>query len=348
VKTATSETTAVEIVPQAAPPAVALAPATPEAMLMMAIERGANIETLERIMAMGEKLRKEAAERAFFDALAAAQGEFPPIEKTRVVEGRYKYASLDDLMDRITPVLQKHRLSTSFERAFVSNEAGLITAVSSALVVRHGDGHSHTFAPVVMPTDGAARMNKTQQVGCAMTYADRYAYQGGLGFRPCDEDTDANTHTSAAPPRTAQGSPPPAQAPQRASAAPAAPAQAQGPAASKSTGLPSGWREVVIERISVKKTTKGGDSFSIKIEGAPEDMKWPSTFDTKQGAMLQTAHDQQIPIQIRMERSGQWINIKEAKWVPGFEPLAPGHDDPQNYPPSEPDTTLDPDESLPF
>ena len=362
----TSNTSNAVTVVEAQPVALAAqAPATPEAMLMMAVERGADIATLKEIMAMGDKIRKEAAERAFYDALAAAQGEFPPIEKTRVVEGRYKYASLDDLMDRITPVLQKHRLSTSFERAFVSNEAGLITAVSSALVVRHGDGHTHTFAPVIMPTDGAARMNKTQQVGCAMTYADRYAYQGGLGFRPCDEDTDGKPH---------QTPPPAAQGPQRSSAAPSAPAPAPATQAAPQDknvsrvhpdALP-GWGLVHLSAIKEGTTKKGAAYISFSVTERPE-AKMISAFKKDHIEMLRTAHSRQCWVFIRcvMSEDKKFINLEDVAWPAepktdaDMQPaLDPSCDDPRNYPQptqaeldrQDEDSALEgaPDDLLPF
>lgn len=181
-----------------APPPM-LAPQNPMQLLTLAIDRNAPIDTIERMMALLQQYQAAEARRAFFDALAAAQGEFPPIPKTRAVEGRYKYASLDDVMAIIGPVLARHRLSISFKRAHIMDEkTGLCAAVSSALVVYHAGGHTQEFPPVMVEVErktsnqGKALMTGAQSIGCAMTYADRYAYQGGLGARPCDEDTDAN------------------------------------------------------------------------------------------------------------------------------------------------------------
>ena len=316
---------------------------TVRALMMKALECGSPIDVLERLMALDEKQRAAADERAFHLALSTAQGEFPPIPKTHSVEGKYKYAPLDALMDAITPVLQRNGLSTSFERAFVSGEDGVIKAVSSALVIRHQDGFSHTFAPVVMPIErgtnreGRFMISAAQAVGVAMTYADRYAYQGGLGFRPCDEDTDGQTRVQPTPPAARA----PVQQPQRASAAPPAAQQAApAPTAApfKLEGLPPGWRQVIIERIVTKATSKGGTKTSAKIAGAPDDMCLPSTFSTRLAKMLTTAKDSGLPILVHVVRAKdpRYFDILDVRWPDnppgdGRAPLDPSCDDPANY-----------------
>ena len=312
---------------------------TVNALMMKALECGSPIDVLERLMALDEKQRAAAAERAFHLALSTSQGEFPPIAKTHSVQGRYKYAPLDELMDQITPVMRRNGLSTSFERAFVSGPDGTITAVSSSLVIRHQDGFAHTCAPVVMPVehgpknrDGAAVLSGAQTIGVAMTYADRYAYQGGLGFRPCDEDTDGQTRVSPTPPAARA----PVQQPQRASAAPA-------PAPSASVQperLPPGWRLCIIERVSSKANAKGSTKTSIKVAGAPDDMAWPSTFSATHAGLIRAAKDSGRPILVHVVRSKdpRYFDILDVRWpdnpppAPGQDPLDPSCDDPASYP----------------
>ena len=333
--------------PAAPPPAVAQNGSTAldlPSLFALALEHG-NVESLERLFALEERMNGRNAERAFYDDLAAAQGEFPPINKTRLVEGRYKYASLDDLMGQITPVLMRHRLSTSFERSFIQAEDGTIKAVSSALVIRHGDGHVHTCAPVVMPIEratsntGKFMMTCAQSVGSAMTYADRYAYQGGLGFRPCDDDDDGRGGQAQPPRSNGNGGP------QRASASPAqtapvaAPAMPEGIKRTHPTDEP-GWGLVHISTIKDWETKKGSPYIAIKIVEKP-DAPGVSAFKTDHITMLRTAHDQQAPIWIRVVKGDNgYLNLEDVTWPEiksdGRVPLDPSCDDPAAYPQREP------------
>ena len=288
--------------PAAPPPAVAQNGSTAldlPSLFALALEHG-NVESLERLFALEERMNGRNAERAFYDDLAAAQGEFPPINKTRLVEGRYKYASLDDLMGQITPVLMRHRLSTSFERSFIQAEDGTIKAVSSALVIRHGDGHVHTCAPVVMPIEratsntGKFMMTCAQSVGSAMTYADRYAYQGGLGFRPCDEDDDGRG------------------GPGETKAAPPVPPLPEGITMTPPDDKP-GWGLVHIGHIEEGKTKNQKVYLRVTLAENP-DAPTISAFKDGQIGMLRTAHAKQAPIWLRVVESGQYLNLEDVVW----------------------------------
>lgn len=327
---ANQQTTEVEVLTHSAPLPAPLAPArNPMELLMLAIMQGADISVLRELEAMNERFEAKAAERAFHAALSGAQGDFPAIEKTRDVEHKYKYASLDDLMAQITPVLKRYELSTSFERSFVSGEDGLVKSVSSALVVRHADGHKHTFPPVVMPVErmtsrqGNYTISAAQAIGVAMTYADRYAYQGGLGFRPCDEDTDGKAKAAA----NGNG--------QAAQAASTAPVEAQPMAALE---LPAGWRQVYALAISIKPTSRGGSSCSIKVSN-DANVPWPSTFKAAEQTMLQQAHDRKAPILIhcrKNEKNPRFVDILAVQWPDAYAQEArrkheDGPDNPENY-----------------
>jgi hypothetical protein len=165
-----------------------LAPiADPQALLLRAVEQNVSIDTLERLLALRATLRAEAAEAAFFAALAAFQGECPTIPKTKSAgQGgfSYKYAPLDQIVATVGPLLQRHGLSYTVDT--VIEDTNLVAICT----IHHVAGHSlaSTFR---VPIDKAARMNDTQKVGSASTYAKRYAFTNGLGILTGDEDTDA-------------------------------------------------------------------------------------------------------------------------------------------------------------
>jgi|SRR5215831_9890778 len=190
---------AVSVAPEPAPevavePVGVPSPLDSQALLAKAIEHNVSVDTLERLLTLRERLRAEQARTAFFAALAAFQGECPIITKTKQITIRpqngaaysYKYAPLDVIVEQVRALLVKHGLSYTIK---TRQDEGSLTAICEA---HHEAGHSEP-SEVTVPIDRAARMNDTQKVGAARTYAARYAFCGAFGILSGDEDTDAAT-----------------------------------------------------------------------------------------------------------------------------------------------------------
>ena len=83
-----------------------------------------------------------------------------------------------------------------------------------------------------------------------------------------------------------------------------------------------------IEALSKKKTAKGGDMWSVKVQGV-----WASTFKAEDGAELQKAHRENLPIGMTYEISGKYRNVVSVVLLgqPEEEQLLvdepPAHDD---------------------
>jgi hypothetical protein len=184
--------------PQDSPPL--LAPLDPQALLAKAIEHNVSVDTLERLLTLRERLKAEQARDAFFMALAAFQGACPVIAKTKTITIRpqsgagysYKYAPLDVIVEQVRGHLQEHGLSYTIK---TRQDEGSLTAICE---VHHEAGHTEA-SELTVPIDRAARMNDTQKVGAARTYAMRYAFCNAFGILTGDEDTDAATVEPDAP-----------------------------------------------------------------------------------------------------------------------------------------------------
>jgi hypothetical protein len=126
-------------------------------------------------------------------ALAAAQGEFPTIEKNRTghlpdaVPRRgngsreYKYADLADVLKGVLPVLSKNKLAV-LQPTFV--EGGHIF-VRTRLVHASGQWIECEYPVCAIHVDH-------QRMGSALTYAKRYALCALLGVA-AEEDNDGTT-----------------------------------------------------------------------------------------------------------------------------------------------------------
>ncbi len=172
----------------------AIAPLDPQALLAKAIEHNVGIDTMERLLTLRERLKAEQARDAFFTALAAFQGGCPVIAKTKQITIRpkegaaysYRYAPLDVIVEQVRAHLQAHGLSYTIK---TRQDEGTLTAICE---VHHEAGHTEA-SELTVPIDRAARMNDTQKVGAARTYAMRYAFCNAFGILTGDDDTDAAT-----------------------------------------------------------------------------------------------------------------------------------------------------------
>ena len=119
-------------------------------------------------------------------AMVAAQAEMPSVEKNATnPHFRNKFASLDNIIDKTRPVLNKHGLSI---QQFPSlSDLGAPTLVTR---LTHVSGEALEYqAPLFL------QGQDMQKYGAALTYARRYAWAAALGIAN-DEDDDGN-HASA-------------------------------------------------------------------------------------------------------------------------------------------------------
>lgn len=155
---------------------------TPANLLQLAVEQGADLEKLERLMDLQDRWNAEQAKNAYSAAIADFQAELGPIIKTRQAHNS-KYADLDDIAQAIRPLLAKHGLSYSFAQE--QNEA----IIKVACTVRHTSGHSESNS-LSAPNDVSGGKNIIQAIASTVTYLRRYTLTGALGITTGNEDTD--------------------------------------------------------------------------------------------------------------------------------------------------------------
>lgn len=150
----------------------------------------ADLDKLERMLAMKERMDAQNASRSYAAALSAARAEIPPIIKDATVDftsnkGRthYKHETLAGIAKQIDPVLSKHGLSYRF-RTDQGNGGVRVTCI-----VQHRDGHSEETSLSGAP-DGSGSKNGFQAVGSAVTYLQRYTLKAALGLS-AEVDDDA-------------------------------------------------------------------------------------------------------------------------------------------------------------
>lgn len=168
--------------------------------LLAVIERASrdpsvDIDKLERLLEMQERVHARQAEAAFNQALNSAQAEMRPISTNATnPQTKSRYATFDKLDSALRPIYTKHGFSLSFDEG----DSPKPEHVRVICYVSHIGGHSRTYHRD-MPADGKGAkggdvMTKTHAAGAAGSYGARYLLKGIFNVAVGEGDTDGNTN----------------------------------------------------------------------------------------------------------------------------------------------------------
>lgn len=170
------------------------------ASLLDVISRAASdpntdVDKLQKLLDMYERVTATEAKRAYMEALANVQTELPVIPERGAIKNREgsvqsRYALWEDVNDAIKPVLSRHGLALSFRTGF---EADKIIVIG---VLTHKDGHSEQTT-ISLPSDTSGSKNAVQAVGSSTSYGKRYTAAALLNITSREEkDDDAQSAIS--------------------------------------------------------------------------------------------------------------------------------------------------------
>jgi len=162
---------------------------TPDNLLALAIEKGAGLEQLEKLLELRDRYEKTEAEKAFNLAMSGFQEECPVIQKKKVVKDkygkiRYSFAPIGDIVSQIKKPLSNNGLFYDFT---TKDADGCLDVTCT---VTHEKGHSKSTSFKV-PIGDEQYMTDVQKHGARMTFAKRYALCNAFGISTADEDIDA-------------------------------------------------------------------------------------------------------------------------------------------------------------
>lgn len=177
---------------------------SPDDAILALIERAArdpsvDIDKMERLFGMHERMKAKQAEEAYNASMAAAQSALVPVVKNRSNEfTNSRYADLLAIADQALPVVYQNGFAVSVsECESPTKRPGFIGA---ACEVAHSAGHSKRYV-FDIPIDAAGsqgKVNKTpiQAYGSTLTYARRYAVCNI--FNIAVKDSDGNSQQAPA------------------------------------------------------------------------------------------------------------------------------------------------------
>lgn len=168
---------------------LALVEETPNHLIALALDKGANPDTLSKLMDLQDRWQRDKAQRAFVVAMTGFKIEAPAVlKKNDVVDfstakGRtsYKYANLGSIVQEITAVMGKHELSASWSTEQQGNQ------VTVTCHITHVAGHRESVT-LTGPIDESGNKNAIQAVGSTVTYLQRYTLLAALGLATGEDD----------------------------------------------------------------------------------------------------------------------------------------------------------------
>lgn len=159
---------------------------TPMAMLQLAVEKGASVEQLERLMALQERYEANEAKKEFVAALAKFKADPPEIIKNIKVSfgnTKYAHAGLDQASDKIGAALSAVGLSHTWD---VQQEG---TKIQVTCILTHSRGHSESVS-MEGAADTTGSKSANQAIASTVSFFQRYTLLMAVGVAPKNVDDD--------------------------------------------------------------------------------------------------------------------------------------------------------------
>jgi hypothetical protein len=153
-----------------------------------AADPNVDIDKLERLLEMQERVITRNARTAYYDALAEMQPHLPVISERGGIKDRNgnvqsTYALWEDVNEAIRPILVQYGFALSFKVRRTENE------IITTGVLSHRDGHREE-TELSLPTDTSGSKNAVQAVGSSTSYGKRYTAFALLNITSTGEDDD--------------------------------------------------------------------------------------------------------------------------------------------------------------
>lgn len=163
---------------------------TPAALLAIAVQQGADLQKLEKLMELQERWERNEARKLFNESFSAFKAEaIAIVKRTMIKDGPLKgkfHANLFDVVDAVTPGLSKHGLAISWSLTKDDPQWMEVTCT-----LRHVAGYSESVSMGAAPDTGPGR-NAIQARGSSKSYLERYTATAILGLAAQDADDDGS------------------------------------------------------------------------------------------------------------------------------------------------------------
>lgn len=169
---------------EAMPPAPIVQTITPMDMLNKAVESGADLDKLEKLMDLQERWESREAKKQYLEAKTIFLADCPPVVKTKKGHNS-KYSPLANTIKIVNPLLTG--CGFSYDWKIVQTDG----SITVTCILSHRDGHSEE-CPLTASSDDSGNKNDIQALGSTVQYLKRYSFEAIIGISSQDEDDDGN------------------------------------------------------------------------------------------------------------------------------------------------------------
>lgn len=155
-----------------------------------------DIDKMERLLEMQERVIARNARAAYYDALAEMQPNLPVVSERGGIKDRSgnvqsTYALWEDVNEAIRPTLAEHGFALSFKVRRTDDQ------IVTTGILSHRLGHREE-TELALPSDTSGSKNAVQAVGSSTSYGKRYTAFALLNITSTGEDDDGEA--GGAPP----------------------------------------------------------------------------------------------------------------------------------------------------
>lgn len=155
------------------------------------IERAAtdpnvDIDKMERLLEMHERISARNAETAFYAAMSEMQTEIPIIAEDGLIKAGTRetsYSTLENIVEIVKPIMKSH----GFNVMFLTDTKDNVITITGLL--SHKLGHKIQTS-ITLPADNSGAKNLVQQIGSSVSYGKRYVLCSLLNIATKNEDDD--------------------------------------------------------------------------------------------------------------------------------------------------------------
>lgn len=155
----------------------------------LAANPSVDVDKLERIIQLQERILAHHAKAAFDAAFVEMQAEIPEIDERGqvLVRGQLqsRYALNEDVQKVLKPILRKYGFTLSFRTEWPDKQTVRVVGI-----LTHREGHSRESV-FLSEADVSGNKNGIQALASAMSYGHRYTTKDLLNITSRGEDDDA-------------------------------------------------------------------------------------------------------------------------------------------------------------
>jgi hypothetical protein len=187
-----------EVLPAEAGPAIAPAVVAADAGTIMAViaraasDPSTDVDKLDRLLGMYERITAHQAKTAYAAALAQMQPNLPKVGKRGVISVPGKdankpghetpFARWEDINEATRPILAEYGFALSFRMGVAQDGKITVTGILS-----HREGHQEETT-ITLAHDATGSKNAVQAVGSSVSYGKRYTAMALLNITTGDDD----------------------------------------------------------------------------------------------------------------------------------------------------------------